>query len=338
MGAGEDRLRALVTGGGGFLGKAIVVKLVDRGWTVRSLARGYYPELEKLGVEALRGEIADRTTVLNAAADCDVVFHVAAKAGFWGPEEEYFQANVVGTANVLIACRVLGIPRLVHTSSPSVVHGGGAIEGGDESLPYPFRYEASYPRTKAAAERMVLAANDNRLSTVALRPHLIWGPGDNHLAPRMIERQRQGRLRLIGDGTNLIDTVYIDNAAEAHLLAADRLEPHAACAGQAYFITQGEPLPLAEWLNRILAAGGLPPVEKKLPPGVARVLGGAIEVVFRTLRLSGEPPLTRFLASQLATAHWFDITAARRDIGYRPEVSIDEGFVRLTSWLTEFGE
>ncbi|MCP4897431.1 MAG: NAD-dependent epimerase/dehydratase family protein [bacterium] len=326
-------MRALVTGGGGFLGKAIVLKLLERGWSVRSLARGSYPELDELGVETVRGDLADREVVDAAVADCDVVFHVAAKAGIWGPEKEYYEANVIGTANVLLACRAHGVPKLVYTSSPSVVHGGGEIAGGDESLPYPLHHEASYPRTKAAAEQMVLAANTNKLSTISLRPHLIWGPGDNHLAPRMIERQRQGRLRLVGDGTNLIDTVYIDNAADAHLLAADRVEPGAACAGKAYFITQGEPLPLAEWLNRILAAAGLPPVERRLSPGKAQFLAGVLETVFKVFHLPGEPPLTRFLASQLATAHWFDISAARRDLEYEPEVSIDEGFERLGAWF-----
>lgn len=328
-------MKVLVTGGGGFLGSAIVHKLIERGWEVRSFSRGQYPELETAGVKTLQGDLFDRAAVFDAVSGCDVVFHVAAKAGIWGREKDYFRANVGGTANVLAACRACGVRRMVYTSSPSVVHGGEAIEGSDESLPYPEHHEASYPRTKAAAERMVLFANDARLSTVSLRPHLIWGPGDNHLAPRMIQRHRQGRLRLVGDGQNLIDTVYVDNAADAHLLAADRLEPDAACAGRAYFITQGEPLPISVWLNRILAAGGLGPVEKQISPGLALKLGGAMEVVYKVLRLPGEPPLTRFLASHLATAHWYDISAARRDLDFEPAVSIDKGFERLKLWLAE---
>ncbi len=174
-------MRALVTGGGGFLGSAIARKLVARGDAVRSLARGDYPSLRTLGIETIRGDVADPENVRRAAEGCDIIFHVAAKAGVWGPFADYYRANVEGTRNVISACRALGIHRLVYTSSPSVVFNGRDMEGVDESAPYPAHHEAPYAATKAEAERLVLAANVPDLAVVALRPHLIWGPGDNHL-------------------------------------------------------------------------------------------------------------------------------------------------------------
>jgi nucleoside-diphosphate-sugar epimerase len=326
-------VKALVTGGGGFLGKAVVRLLVARGDEVRSFARGDYPGLRELGVNVLQGDLADADALAAAARGCDVVFHVAAKAGVWGGYDDYWRANVTGTENVLAACRRHGIGRLVFTSSPSVVFGGRDIEGGDESLPYPERYAAIYPETKARAERLVLAANDATLATVALRPHLIWGPEDNHLVPRIVARGKAGKLRRIGSRPCPVDSVYIDNAARAHLLAADRLAPGAPPAGKAYFITNGEPLPLWELVNRILAAAGVPPVTRTVPPAAALAAGWLLEKVYGLLRLPGEPPMTRFLAHELSTAHWFDISAARRDLGYTPEVSLAVGLVRLEQWL-----
>jgi nucleoside-diphosphate-sugar epimerase len=327
-------MNALVTGGGGFLGSAIVRLLLARGDRVRSLARGDYPELTALGVDQVRGDVADAQAVVRAVEGCDVVFHVAARAGIWGPLEEYVRANVEGTRNVVEACRARGVRRLVHTSSPSVVFDGRDMEGADESAPYASRFESPYPATKAQAERLVLAANSAELATVALRPHLIWGPGDNHLIPRIVARARAGRLRRIGRRDPLVDSVYIDNAAEAHVLAADRLAaPGAPAAGRAYFISQGDPRPLWELVGGILRAAGLPPVRRRVPRGLALAAGAALEAGYRTLHLKGEPPMTRFLAHQLATAHWFNIAAARRDLGYQPRVSIEEGLRRLERWF-----
>lgn len=326
-------MKVLVTGGGGFLGGAIVRMLRERGDQVRSFSRSAYPELDRLGVEQIRGDLGDRSAVTAAATGCGIIFHVAAKAGICGDYAEFYRANVTGTENVLEACRANGIERLVHTSSPSVVFDGTDVEGGDESLPYPCSYEAHYPETKAMAEKLVLAADSPGLATVALRPHLIWGPGDNHLVPRIVVRGRAGRLRRIGDRPNLVDTVYVDNAARAHLQAADRLAPGAPPAGRAYFISNGEPLPLWEMVNRILAAAGVPPVTRSIPPKLAYTLGCICESAWGLLHLSGEPPITRFVAHEMASAHWFDISAARRDFGYHPEVSIDEGLLRLQEWL-----
>ena len=331
-------MRALVTGGGGFLGQAVARQLAERGDQVRSLARGDYPALRACAIETIRGDITDRSAVLGAARGCDVVFHVAAKAGVWGPDADYHQANVVGTSNVIAACQESGVGRLVHTSSPSVVAGkhAGDIAGADESLPYPAEYATAYPRTKAEAERLVLAANGPTLKTVALRPHLIWGPGDNHLIPRIIARARSGRLRRVGDGSNRVDSIFITNAAHAHLCAADRLADVAAAsppAGRAYFISNNDPRPLWDLVNGILHAAGLPPVTRSISPRVAHLVGATLEAVYRVGHLTGEPPMTRFVAHQLSAAHWFNTNAATRDLGYAPTISIDEGLSRLQSWF-----
>jgi nucleoside-diphosphate-sugar epimerase len=324
-------MNALVTGGGGFLGAAIVRRLHERGDSVHSLSRGHYPELDALGVTQHQGDIADPLAVSRAAAGCDVIFHVAAKAGVGGRYRDYHRVNVAGTANILTACRHHGIARLVYTSSPSVVFSGRDMAGVDESVPYPPHYEAAYPQTKAIAERMVLHANGPILATVALRPHLIWGPGDHHLIPRLLARARAGRLRRIGTESKLIDSVYIDNAADAHLLAADRLVPGSPVAGKVYFITQGEPVPLWDLVNRILYVAGLEPVTRSIPAGLAYAAGGLLEMVYVVFRPQDEPPITRFVARELTTAHWFDISAARRDLGYEPKVSLEEGLRRLAA-------
>ena len=332
--------RVLVTGGGGFLGGALVDALLERGPQVRSLARGHYPALTDKGVEALRGDLADPQAVLDAVADCTAVFHVAAKAGIWGRPEDFHSANVVGTQNVIAACRSHGIGRLIHTSTPSVVQHGGAIEGGDESLPYADPPLTPYGHTKALAEAAVLAANDANLSTVALRPRLIWGPRDTQVLPRMVARSRAGRLRQVGDVDPLIDTIYIDNAVDSHLLAFDRLGAGSdtdACAGKAYFITQGEPIGLYAMLNGMLQAVGEPPVTRKVPRWVATAAGATFEPIWRLLGRDDDPPMTRFLAIQLSTANWFDISAARRDLGFEPKVDTAEGLRRLAAWWRESG-
>jgi nucleoside-diphosphate-sugar epimerase len=322
-------MNALVTGGGGFLGGAVVRMLVARGDRVRSLSRQRYAALDALDVKQVQGDVSDSAAVRRACEGCDVVFHVAAKAGIAGRYRDYYQTNVVGTQNVLDACRSLGVRRLVYTSSPSVVFDGRDMEGVDESVPYPAHHEAHYPATKAEAERRVRAAAGPDLATVSLRPHLIWGPGDNHLIPRLIARASAGRLRRIGRADKLIDSVYIDNAAEAHLLAADRLHPGSPISGKVYFISNGEPLPTWELVNRILATAGLPPVTGSVPAWPAYAAGWVLESLYAVAWPDADPPMTRFLARELATAHWFDLRAARRDLGYEPRVSIAEGLRRL---------
>ena len=327
-------MKALVTGGGGFLGKAIVKRLRERGDEVCSFSRNPHPELTEMGVEHCRGELADAGAVKRAAEGCDIIFHVAAKAGVWGPYEEFYRANVLGTKHVIDACRLHGIKRLVYTSSPSVVFDGSDMEGVDESVPYPEHFEAFYPQTKAEAEQLVLQANDQTLATVALRPHLIWGPEDNHLVPRILARGAKGALLKLGSRECLVDTVYIDNAALAHLQAADHLAVGSVVAGKAYFLSQGEPLPIWDVVNRILDAGGLPPVTRIISPSLAYTIGAILEKVYGLLNLKGEPRMTRFVAKELSTSHWFDLSAARNDFGYQPEVTFDEGIERLREWLT----
>ena len=321
-------MKILVTGGGGFLGQAVIRQLLARGDQVVTLNRSAYPELESLGVDCRQGDIADSSAVLAAAEGCEAIIHVAAKAGpgLYAPDFE--RPNVSGTENVLAACARHGIGVLVYTSSPSVVHGGGDIENGNESLPYADHFQAPYPETKARAERLVLAANGSTLKTCALRPHLIWGPGDNQLLPRLIEKNRAGRLRLPGP-TKLIDTVYIDNAAAAHVLALDNLAGSAGAAGKAYFISNGEPLANGEIIARLLEAAGETPNIATVPPGLAMTIAGAVEGLWRLSRRRSDPPLSRFVVEHLATAHWYNLDAARRDLGYQPQVSIEEGLQRL---------
>ncbi|GAA3579134.1 NAD-dependent epimerase/dehydratase family protein [Nonomuraea rosea] len=326
-------MKALVTGGGGFLGGAVCRQLSARGDEVRTLNRGRYPALDAYGVVQITGDLRDARAVREAAAGCDAVVHCAALAGLWGPARDYRTINVDGTANVLDACVRAGVGRLVHASSPSVVHDGRDLEGVDESVPYARRFLACYPATKAAAERLVLAANGDRLATVALRPHLIWGPGDPHFLPRFAARARRGTLVLPSAPGKRIDTVYIDNAAEACLLALDRLAPGANVAGRAYFIGQDEPCGLAEWVNGLLGAAGLPPVTRRAPARLAYLAACVLEAGCRVTGTT--PPFTRLAVRQATTSHWFDLSAARRDLGYVPRVRMADGLARLAAHLTE---
>ena len=326
-------MKVLVTGGGGFLGGAILRELLRDGHQVRSVSRGSYPSLEKLGVEVLQGDVADAVRVQEACRDCELVFHVAAKAGIWGKYGDYYESNVKGTENVIEGCRREGISRLVFTSSPSVIFDGEDMEGVDERVPYPKRYKAAYPHTKAVAEQLVLKANDETLSTVALRPHLVWGPGDTHLIPGIVARGRTGRLRRIGNTPKLVDFTYVDDAASAHLLAADRLSPGSSVSGRAFFISQGSPMLLWDFIGRVLEAADLPAMTRTVPSGLAYAAGWLSEGLYRLLPLKGEPAITRFLAEELATAHWFDISAARRELAYEPQMSMEEGFRRVREWL-----
>jgi 2-alkyl-3-oxoalkanoate reductase len=331
-------MHILVTGGGGFLGRYICEQLLARGDRVRSVSRGAYPDLKALGVEVIRGDLADRRAVTAACDGVECVFHVAAVAGVSLNWQLYENANVAGTQNVIDACRMANVARLVYTSSPSVTFAGRDQKGVDERGAYDFPWMAAnnahYSRSKALAEQAVLAESDEELRTCALRPHLIWGPRDNHLILRLIDRARRGRLRRVGGGTNLVDVCYVENAAAAHLAAADALaDPNSPAAGRAYYISQGEPVNCWQWIDEVLALAGLPPVRKSISLENARRLGAACEAVYRWLRLRSEPPMTRFLAAQLARSHWYDITAARRDLGYEPRVSTAEGMRRLALWL-----
>ena len=322
--------QALITGGGGFLGGALARDLKARGWEVRTLQRGAYPELEAAGIETRAGDLCDAEAVRAACAGVDVVFHVAARVGYHGPAREYEAVNVGGTQHVIDGCRAEGVGRLVFTSTPSVVHDRQGSDGVDESAPYPARFVADYPRTKAEAERRVLAANDASLRTVSLRPRGIWGPGDTQLFPRLVEWRRTGQLKRIGRGDPLQDFTYIDNCVHAHRLAAERLaEAPEVVGGKAYFITDGEPTGCWTMIERVLACAGLTGPERRVPTGAARVAAGLMEGIWRVGRLRSEPRLTRFKLDVLTQPCWFRIDAARADLGYEPQVTQAEGLERL---------
>ena len=328
-------MKVLVTGGGGFLGSAICRQLIARGDEVLAYQRSASDELEKLGAQVIRGNITDVEWLSSALQDVDAVIHTAAKAGLGGPYADYFAANVSGTENVIAACRKNDIHKLVFTSSPSITHADGDIEGGDESLPYAGHYNSPYPATKALAEQIVMAANGPQLHTVSLRPHLIWGPGDNHLLPHLIERAKSGKLRLPGPD-KLIDSVYIDNAAKAHLLALDKLASNpATVGGKTYFISNDEPLPQGQVIASLLKAAGIEVNIQPISPRIAIAAGTLLETAWKLFRLKSEPPLTRWSAEQLSTAHWYDISAAKRDLGYSPEISVAEGLQILTASLLD---
>jgi nucleoside-diphosphate-sugar epimerase len=326
-------MKAFVTGGGGFLGSAIVRQLVDKGIEVAVFGRNHYPHLEGLGVRQFQGDILDSDVLINAMQGYDTVFHVAAKAGIWGAKLEFEQSNVIGTRNVLGACFASGVTSLVFTSTPSVVFDRRDLHGVNETIPYARRFLCYYASSKALAEQMVLAANSDVLKTCAIRPHLVWGPGDPHLIPRLVERGKRNQLKIIGNGSNLVDITYIDNAAEAHILAAKKINSSATAAGNAYFVSQGEPVNLWNWINELFTRLGIEPVKKKIGFRSAYAVGTLLEGIHMWFGIDKEPKMTRFLAEQLAKSHWFSIDKARRDLGYVPRVSTQEGIERVVEWL-----
>ncbi len=327
-------MKILVTGGGGFLGSAICRQLLACGDDVIAYQRSANNELEKQGVRIIQASITDTELLCAALKGVDAVVHTAAKAGIWGSYDSYFRANVIGTKAVIAACLSSGISKLVFTSSPSVTHADGDVEGGDESLPYADHYNSPYPATKALAEQQVMAANCPQLHTVSLRPHLIWGPGDNHLLPHLLQRAKSGKLKLPGPD-KLIDTIYIENAAKAHLLALDRLYSNPEIVGgKTYFISNDEPLSQAQVIQGLLKAAGIEVDIQPISPRIAIAAGTLLETAWRLLRLKSEPPLTRWSAEHLSTAHWYDISAAKRELGYTVEISIAEGLDKLAASLS----
>ena len=320
-------MNVLVTGGGGFVGRYLIDRLIARGYQVRSFGRSPQLALEQKGIEVICGELSNPTDVRDACVGMDAVFHVAAKAGVWGSWKSFYQPNVIGTRNVIEACKAEGIPRLVYTSTPSVVFNRKSIHEGGQEMPYGRNWLCHYAHTKALAEQEALAANCDKLKVVALRPHLIFGPGDPHLLPRVIDSVKAGRLKIIGGGTNRVDVSYVDDVAAAHLNALDALESYNAvnCAGKAYFISQGEPVELWPWLNQVLEGLGHPPLSKRIPLGLAYTVGAMAECVWKVFAKSGEPPITRFVAVELAKDHYFDIKEANRDLGYKAAVDMKTG-------------
>jgi len=329
---GGEAMKVLVTGGVGFLGARIARLLLARGHEVtvcsREATRHRTPDTR----HAVDLDLRNADAVSNAIAGQDAVFHVAAKAGVWGKRAEYFGINVTGTRNVLAACQKHGVKKLIYTSTPSVVFSGSLPGGANESAPYPEKYLTHYAYTKAIAERKVLAANGlEGMQTCALRPHLIWGKGDPHLLPRVLDRARAGKLKQVGDGRNRVDLTHVNDAAKAHL---DALEHIDAAAGKAYFIAS-ETVALWPWINEVLRREGIAEITAKVSAGTARKAGAVLEFVWRVFGLGGEPPMTRFVAENLATDHWFDISAARKDLQYAPSwtgaKALDEFFGTETS-------
>jgi nucleoside-diphosphate-sugar epimerase len=324
----------LVTGGGGFLGLYVVEHLVARGDKVRVFCRGHYPEIDKLGVETFNGDLLCPETLNAACVDVDAVIHTAAVPGISVHWQPYYETNTLGTERLLDACKRQGVQRFVFTSSPSVTFDIPDQCGTDEiHSPYPKHFLGHYAHSKALAEQAVLAANCDTLRTCSLRPHLLWGPRDRQILPRVIARAKAGKLFRVGDGTNLVDTVYVENAAIAHLQAADALTPGSPVAGNAYFLSQGEPVNAWKWVDELLALVDLPPVKRAVSYRFAYATGTMLEVWYKLFGLKSEPVMTRFLASQLARSHYFDITAAKRDFGYSPKIDMKEGMSRLAKDL-----
>jgi nucleoside-diphosphate-sugar epimerase len=326
---GERAVRVLVTGAGSLLARRTAEALLARGDEVVCLQR--HPV--DLDTDQVLADVRDAERVVSAAEGCDAIVHAAAKVGVVGQWEEYRSINVDGTANVIAAARRHGVTNLVHVSTPSVAHVGDAIVGGGADPATTGRRGAWYAESKAIAEQLALGAVSPDLAVVAMRPHLVWGPGDTQLVGRIVERARAGRLALVGGGTALIDTTYIDNAADALMAAIDALHPTARCNGRAYVVANGEPRPIRELVMGICAAARLDVRPRDVPRGIATVAGSVVESLWKARRAHTEPPLTRFLAEQLGTAHWFDPRPARDDLGWTPQVSIDAGLQRLESFF-----
>ena len=327
--------QVLVTGGGGFLGKALVKKLLVHKYAVTSFSRQYHLSVAQMGVPQIQGDLIDANAVKKAVTGMETVFHVAAKPGVWGAYDTYYAVNVTGTAHVLEACRAQGVKRLIYTSSPSVIFDESDMENVDESVPYPETYLAPYPETKAIAEKQVRLAAKQGLDVIILRPHLIWGPEDNHLVPGILKRA--GRLKIVGRVDDLVDTIYVDNAALAHVLAARKLKENPSLSGNIYFISQDDPVSKWALANAFLDAAGLPPIKGRISARTAYTAGWCFEKLYRLLGITTEPPMTRFMAKELATSHWFNITRAKKDLGYFPEISTKEGVKRLKTWLSQNG-
>lgn len=330
-------MNVLVTGAGGFLGGHLVDQLLEKNVEVRVLSRRDLPDLRAKGVEVAHADLTDFYNVMAACRGIDVVYHVAAKPGVWGDWESFHQPNTIGTRHVIDACKRVGVKRLVYTSSPSVVFDGHSHLEADESLKYPESYLCHYPHTKALAEHEVLTANSEKLKTCSLRPHLIWGPRDNHLIPRLLKRYDLNRLRRVGDGKNVISMSYVENAAAAHIQAEEELRTSGKNAGKAYFINDPDPVNLWSWVDQLLEATGRPKLNKKLSFKAAHMAGQVCETLYKMLGKQDEPPMTRFVAQQLSLSHTYSIQRAIDDFGYRPIVGPQEAYNRLLEWLYNEG-
>lgn len=325
-------MKVLVTGAGSLLLGGVAAALHARGDEVVCLQRRMATFAGSDDVQQVLGDARDQAAVRQAATGCDAIVHGAARVGVVGSWAEFEGVNVRGTANVLHNARARGVSRVVHVSTPSVAHSGHSIVGAGADPAVTGRHGAYYAESKAIAEQAALAANTDEMGVVAVRPHLVWGPGDTQLVGRIVERAAAGRLAMVGDGSALIDSTYIDNAISAHVAALDAVHPGAVCAGRAYVIANGEPRTVHELIEGICVAAGVPFAPRHVPVRLALGLGSVVERVWPRLR-DDEPPITRFLAEQLGTAHWFDPRPARNDLGWSPHVSLADGFELLRQWF-----
>ena len=332
-------MKILVTGGAGFLGRHIIDKLLETGNNaITVLTRGKYPDLEECGIRVISADLNNKDSLINACEGIETIFHVASKTGISGKFQDYFQTNVTGTRNLLQAAGLRGVKNFIYTSTPSVVYGSSEIINGTESLPYPSHYLTAYAATKAEAELLVLSYNGRAgLRTCALRPHLIFGPGDTSLIPRIISRARAGRLRIVGRGENLISVSYVENTADAHICALNRLKENAAnVCGKAFFINEDAPVNCWEFINKILEACRIPVVKKSLPARLAYTVGYILEKICALITPNWEPPLTRFLTLQLSTSHYFDNNNAKNALKWHPQITPDEALRRTVQAFRDY--
>ena len=322
-------MKVLVTGGGGFLGFHIVKQLLQRGDDVTVVGRNHYPKVEEIGAKSITVDICNLNKLSPYFEGIEEVYHVAALAGVWGDWKTYFKINYIGTENVVTACLDKKVKRLIYTSSPSVVFDGNSQENLDESISYPKNWLAHYPHSKMLAEKLVLESNSESLRTVALRPHLIWGPGDPHIFPRLIAKAKKGQLAVIGDGKNKVDVIYVENAAKGHLQAATALASTGTPAGKAYFIGQDTPVELWKFIQEILDREGIPPIKKQVSFKLAYKLGSAFETFYKLFKIKSEPRMTRFMACQLSQSHYYSHENAKNDFSYDPNISVKEGLDRI---------
>jgi nucleoside-diphosphate-sugar epimerase len=329
-------MKALVTGGGGLVGRPLVRMLLEAGHDVRILGRNRYPALEALGAAGTVGDVRDPAAVRTAMADVDTVFHLAARLGTWGDLDVFMAVNRDATAGLIAEARRSGVSRFIHASTPSVVGYAHDLENGRNDLPYAARHLSPYAASKAAGEALVLAANGPEMATLALRPHVVFGPGDRLTVRKLIEGSRAGKLRVIGDGHSRVDVTYSENAAWAFMDAAQALRDwRSPCAGKAYFIGNGEPVEIWPFMNSILTESGLPPIKGRIPFPAAYGLGALLELLWRPLRLEGEPPVTRFMACALARSHWYDPGPAANDLGYVPRIPLEQARQAVVAWIRE---
>lgn len=321
-------MKILITGAGGFLGFEIATMLVAKNYEVINFSRSHHTALDSLNIKTRVGDLRNYSDVERALKGIEAVFHVAALAGVWGKESEYFSINYDGTKNIVNAARKAGIKKFIYTSTPSVVFGDKALCGQDESAPYPKSFLTFYAHSKRLAEEYVLKSNSPQFLTCAIRPHLIWGKGDPHILPRLSDRAKKGQLKIIGDGQNLVDVTHVKNAAHAHILAFDKINID-TISGQAYFIGQERPVNCWEFINQMLAAAGVSPVTKKISYKLAFNLGFIFEKIYSTFKIYKDPPMTRFVALQLSHSHYYSHDKAKKELGYEVLVSVEEGLKEL---------